>query len=115
MQKKQGLSWINDPSNDQLRFDRNFIRHQILTPLRARWPSISQTLSRSSRHCSESSTLNAFLAEQDLQAVHDQNQFTDNILPLKNGVEHARGKTTQCYTGLVKKIGIPNTHNGTIK
>lgn len=35
-----GLSWIEDPSNADLRFDRNFVRHRLMPALRARWPGV---------------------------------------------------------------------------
>lgn len=79
----QGLLWIDDPSNAQLRFDRNFIRHEILKPLQARWPRISQTLSRSSRHCHDSSILNTLLAKQDLNTLRNTQMLEDHMLPLK--------------------------------
>lgn len=35
------LEWINDPSNATDRYDRNFIRHHVLTAIEARWPAVS--------------------------------------------------------------------------
>ena len=105
--KKHSLVWITDPSNEQLRFDRNFIRHQILTPLRSRWPSISQTLSRSSQHCSESSALNAFLAEQDQQSIQQQSQLADNMLPLKALLCMPVVRQRNVIRAWLKKLGFP--------
>lgn len=34
------LQWVEDPSNQVLTYDRNFIRHQILAPLQTRWPGV---------------------------------------------------------------------------
>ncbi|OUD16301.1 tRNA lysidine(34) synthetase TilS [Thioflexithrix psekupsensis] len=45
--KAQGLTWIEDESNQDLRYDRSFIRQKITPLLRKRWPSFAQTLSRS--------------------------------------------------------------------
>jgi tRNA(Ile)-lysidine synthase len=42
----QRLRWITDSSNIDTRYDRNFIRHQVLPTLQARWPSVNRTLSR---------------------------------------------------------------------
>ncbi len=46
---REGLHWIEDPSNRDPRFDRNFLRHAIIPVLRRRWPSLSQTLGRAAR------------------------------------------------------------------
>ncbi|MEC7377114.1 MAG: tRNA lysidine(34) synthetase TilS [Pseudomonadota bacterium] len=57
-----GLSWIEDPSNTDEGFDRNFLRHRILPELRERWPGLNQRLFHSARACGESETLNRTLA-----------------------------------------------------
>lgn len=44
------LQWVHDSSNDDIRFDRNFLRQQIMPVLRQRWPAIDQTLSRCASH-----------------------------------------------------------------
>ena len=35
------LEWINDPSNEQDRYDRNYIRHRVLPAIQQRWPAVS--------------------------------------------------------------------------
>lgn len=61
-----GLQWIEDSSNRDTRFARNFIRHEILTALQARWPSVTKTLSRAAHHCAETQDLLTEIATQDL-------------------------------------------------
>ena len=39
-------SWVEDPSNGDLRFDRNFLRGQVVPLLQKRWPSMTQALLR---------------------------------------------------------------------
>ena len=55
--KAQGLGWVQDPMNEDLRFDRNFLRHQVIPLLETRWPALAKTLSRSARHCAEAARL----------------------------------------------------------
>lgn len=57
-----GLAWIEDPSNLDPAYDRNFIRHQVMPLLAQRWPSAPATLSRSARHCAEAQASLATLA-----------------------------------------------------
>ncbi|QIK37848.1 tRNA lysidine(34) synthetase TilS [Caldichromatium japonicum] len=64
-----GLFWIDDPSNAETRFDRNYLRHQILPHLRARWPATVQNLVRSARLCAEAAELSERLAAQTLEEV----------------------------------------------
>lgn len=45
--RTEGLQWIEDGSNADLRFDRNYLRHEILPRIEARWPGYRSTLARS--------------------------------------------------------------------
>lgn len=63
------IEWIEDPSNADRRFDRNFLRHEILPRLRARWPDIAARLQRSATHASEATSLLTELARIDLDAL----------------------------------------------
>lgn len=47
------LSWIDDPSNTDLRFDRNFLRSEVLPLLEQRWPGYRKTVSRAARQLRE--------------------------------------------------------------
>ncbi|MEB4592867.1 tRNA lysidine(34) synthetase TilS [Candidatus Thiothrix sp. Deng01] len=56
------LDYIDDPSNLDRRFDRNFLRHQVMPVLQQRWPSAQKTLARAARLQAESrGLLSAFL------------------------------------------------------
>ncbi|AGH81971.1 tRNA(Ile)-lysidine synthetase [Psychromonas sp. CNPT3] len=61
------LAWIEDESNQDQRFDRNFIRHSITPLLKARWPSIAKTAARSALHCQAQQTLIDELTEVDFK------------------------------------------------
>lgn len=63
------LQWIEDPSNVETRFSRNYIRHGLWPLIEQRWPSAAKTLSRSAQHCAEASELMAELAQQDLNLL----------------------------------------------
>ena len=62
---EQQLEWIEDDSNQDERFDRNFLRAQILPRLQARWPSFGETACRSATLCAEQEALAEELAYQD--------------------------------------------------
>lgn len=42
----QGVTWIEDQSNQDLRMDRNFLRHQIMPALYERWPQLDRSITR---------------------------------------------------------------------
>lgn len=62
------LEWIDDPSNQDERFDRNYLRHQVMPALQARWPSAGATLARSAAHLGSAMHTLRALAHDDLQA-----------------------------------------------
>ncbi|EDP59108.1 cell cycle protein MesJ [Vibrio sp. AND4] len=55
--KEQGLDWVEDESNQDTRFDRNFLRHRILPTLSERWPSIHHAVQRSAALCAQQEAL----------------------------------------------------------
>jgi tRNA(Ile)-lysidine synthase len=68
------LNWVDDPSNQDISLDRNFLRHQVLPVLFQRWPALSATLSRSARHCAEAALILEDLARQDLDTLVDESK-----------------------------------------
>lgn len=62
------LVWIDDPSNDDINIDRNFIRHKIFPLLDQRWRNWQQTWCRAIDLLAESEQLNQDLARIDWQA-----------------------------------------------
>ena len=80
------LEWINDPSNTNNQFNRNYLRHEVWPLIIKRWPSASRLLSRSAQHCNEADTLLADLAKLDLAVVlgkGSENSLTiDGLLSL---------------------------------
>lgn len=51
------LDWIEDESNQNQAFDRNFIRHAITPLLTKRWPGVSKAVARSANICQEQQLL----------------------------------------------------------
>ncbi|QXI44423.1 tRNA lysidine(34) synthetase TilS [Pseudomonas wayambapalatensis] len=64
-----GLRWIEDPSNTDTRFARNFLRADVFPLLRQRWPQASQSLARSAAHLGEALALLDELAATDIAAA----------------------------------------------
>ncbi len=64
--KAHNLSWVEDSSNKELSFDRNYLRHQIMPLLKQRWPTTVNNITRSAAHCGHAIELLEHLAQQDL-------------------------------------------------
>lgn len=72
--RRQGLVWIEDDSNENRRFFRNFLRHELLEPLNARFPAASRNLARAAAHFADGAELLAALGELDARAVGEDGQ-----------------------------------------
>ena len=53
----QGLRCIEDPSNEDLGLDRNYLRQEVLPLLGRRWPGYRQTITRATGHLAAASDL----------------------------------------------------------
>lgn len=82
--QNQGLNWIDDDSNLNQHYDRNYLRHQIFPLLRQRWPSAAVTLARAAAHQAQTVALLETLATQDLAKI---TQPQPNILPISALIE----------------------------
>ena len=107
---KHKLKWVDDESNAQEDFDRNYIRHSIMPKLLSRWPSVTTTLSRSALHCAESAQLNEALAKIDYELCYDSSTQTIIIKELL-GLSVERQKNVLRYW--IKQTGFttPSTKN----
>jgi tRNA(Ile)-lysidine synthase len=66
--KKHQLKWIEDESNQNIDFDRNFIRSKVLPILKNRFNHIIKVISRSASHLAEAQHLLDDLAQKDLKS-----------------------------------------------
>lgn len=67
------LSWIEDESNQDDKYDRNFLRLRVVPLLQQRWPHFSRSVARSADLCGEQEQLlDELLAEQLDQLMSEQ-------------------------------------------
>ena len=67
--RDHGLRWVEDESNLDVSYDRNFLRHQVFPVLERNFPAYRTTLSRSSRNLAEAAQLLEELACIDASAA----------------------------------------------
>lgn len=79
---QEQLNWIEDDSNLNLKFDRNFIRHELMPHIQQRWPQAAATLARTAQHCAEATELLDELAAKDLEYCQEKNNY--HKLSIKN-------------------------------
>lgn len=71
------LSWIEDESNQDASYDRNFIRLEVLPLLKQRWPHFANAAARSAALCGEQEQLlDELLAEELASLVSAEGALT---------------------------------------
>jgi tRNA(Ile)-lysidine synthase len=69
------LVWIEDPSNQDQQFSRNYLRHQVMPLLTGRWPQALASMARSAAHLREAQGLLDELAQIDLAHAAIAHEF----------------------------------------
>ena len=107
--QKQNLSWVEDASNQELSFNRNYLRHEVIPLIKKRWPAFSKTVSRSAQLCAEAQQIIDTESQVGLEEVLRDKQ-TLSVIAL-NAIEEPKRKNIIRYW--IKKLGLPGpTHAG---
>ena len=101
------LSYINDPSNHDQRFDRNFLRHNIIPQLQQRWLGLNKTLTRTARLQGDARQILARQAETDLALMVTPKTTVITIESLKK-LSWARQKNCLHYWLQQSHLPVPN-------
>jgi tRNA(Ile)-lysidine synthase len=97
------LSWIDDPSNEDRSFDRNYLRHEVFPVLQARWPDASSRLRQSALLAGDAALLLDQLADADLKQLGAR---ADRLsLSGLNALDTERQRNVVRYA--VRELGLP--------
>ena len=66
---ENNIEYIEDESNEDINFDRNFIRKKVLPLIESRYPASIETISRSATNISEGHQINELLALDDSKNI----------------------------------------------
>lgn len=78
--KNNNLTWVDDPSNLDIKFERNFIRHNITPVLQQQWPGALKAMNTfAEKHANLCSVANE-VAESDLANVSDNGRINIRAL-----------------------------------
>ena len=102
--KARQLAWIEDDSNADSRYDRNFLRNELLPRVEARFPAYRETLARASRNLADYAELAEELAALDARACND------GAVPVENlrGLSDARALNLLRRLFASRGLSMPN-------
>ena len=78
--KRRKLRWIEDESNDDTRYTRNWMRREVLPRIGQRVPAYREALARAAANLGEAAVLLDELARIDLRAIPDGSRLSVNAL-----------------------------------
>lgn len=104
---KESLDWIEDESNKSNKYDRNFLRNEIIPELLNRWPGTLKTIGRVIKHQADARNLINEISEIDLPIVCDD-EFTKISLRAFENLSHVRRKNVLRVWIKKNNLKIPN-------
>jgi len=104
--REHELRWIEDDSNGDVSYPRNFLRHRVLPVLEQRFPAYRTTLARSADHFAEAAALLDELAVQDAKSAINGDRL--GVATLRQ-LSKARGKNLLRYFLAAQGAPIPDS------
>jgi tRNA(Ile)-lysidine synthase len=101
-----GIQWCDDESNDNTQYERNFVRHDVMPILQARYPSVKSVMARTASHLAEANALLDTLAEIDAQNLLMNNSVC--LLGLSQ-LSTSRAKNLLRWWFAQNKLSMPNS------
>ena len=71
------LEWIEDESNEDINYSRNYLRHKIIPLLAEKWPKVIGTIARTATHCQQAKE------NLDALAIYDHALLQHDVLSLE--------------------------------
>jgi len=106
----RGLKWVEDESNADISYDRNYLRHSVMPLLAQRFPGYRETFARSSRNLAESAQLMDDLARLDGMNATVDGRLRVDVL---RGLSEARARNLLRYW--LAQTGIPMPSAGRLE
>ena len=104
---QQEIAWFNDPSNQSDRFDRNYLRNQVIPAVRERWPHFQDALSSASELQSEIQDLLDEIAALDYAELKAANSEGIATLDLPGLLQLSPGRRKNLVRYWIVEAGLP--------
>jgi len=104
---QQEISWFNDPSNQSNRFDRNYLRNQVIPAIRERWPHFQDALSTASDLQSETQDLLDEIAALDYAEFKAADSDGIATLDLPGLLQLSPGRRKNLVRYWIVEAGLP--------
>lgn len=100
-----GLSWVEDESNADSKYDRNYLRTTVVPILKERWPKAAQKVQLTTEHLRSSVELMAEYGLADLQACDRRHERLGESIELKQFCSYSGRRQEHIIRTWVGSIG----------
>jgi tRNA(Ile)-lysidine synthase len=104
-----GLQWVEDPSNADVGYRRNLLRHEVLPRLTQQWPQAVALLARTAQHAGDAAELLEEVAVADLDRCRWQDTATVLSVSALLALSPARQRNVLRYWLRVRGFLAPST------
>ena len=102
--RAEKLSWVEDESNADNRYERNFLRNQVLPQLRERWAFFDQAVQTTAQLCyNQQQLLNELLADEFVQRYNEN----DRTFEISHFAQYSANKQNALLRMWLEKLGEP--------
>ena len=102
--RTQELPWIEDESNADSRYERNFLRNDVLPALRERWVHFDQAVQMAAQHCYNQQQLLTELLADEFQQNYDE---TDRTFDVTHFAQYSHNKQNALLRMWLETLGMP--------
>jgi tRNA(Ile)-lysidine synthase len=108
---KHQLAWIEDESNQDQRYDRNYLRHALMPVIERRFKSVKKVLARTAGHMAETAALLDDLAAMDAacSGLSEREMKQRLPLPCLQKVSLARARNLLRWWLALNQLDMPST------
>ena len=121
------LSWIEDESNQDINYSRNYLRQQVIPLLQKKWPGVVGNIARAALHCQQAKRNLDTLAAQDVSPLststivafgkkstaleENSDVLTNNVLLITSLKELSRDRIANALRVWLKnnRVQLPST------
>jgi tRNA(Ile)-lysidine synthase len=103
---EHALTWFDDPSNADNRFDRNYLRNEVIPSLRLRWPHFQEALTTASQLQAETQQVLDEIAQLDFQALALPRLNSDPLLDLAGLMQLSSARCKNLLRYWVTQAGL---------
>lgn len=105
--KQQSLMWVEDDSNTDERFDRNYLRHQVLPLLSARWPGFEGRWQLTAADAAEQAELLQEAAAEWLPALQPKAERVGHSIDLSALLTCSSAKRRTLLRYWLQQLAVP--------